>query len=330
MTRVGLLFNKPLPEGAPNWESSADVLVQVAAIEAALAALGHTPLRLPFTRDLNAGLARITAANPDCAINLCESVDENPLLIGHPAAMLELLDLPFSGSPAMALLVSTDKVASKHLLRGAGLPTPAFFLYQGGEVVIPAGLRFPVILKPRFEDASIGIDQESVLADQAALAASLPHFHARYGPILVEEFVSGREFNIALLGNDPPQVLPLAEIDFTGLPDHLHRIVGYRAKWDEDSVEYRHTNRAFPTDLPEALRLRLRQVATEAFHLFGLRDYGRVDLRLDVNNEPYVLEVNANPCLSPDAGFAAAAQAGGLDYQAMVNELLRLVLQRMP
>ena len=328
--RVGLLHNEPLPEGAPNWESSADVLIQVAAIETVLAELGHTPLRLPFTRDLTAVLGRITTAKTDCIINLCESVDEDPLLVGHPAAVLELLRLPFSGSTASALLLSTDKAVSKQLLHGAGLPTPGFFLYEGGEVVIPDGLRFPVILKPRFQDASIGIDQESVIPQQALLAEPLRRFHGQYGPILVEEFISGREFNIALMGNAPLRVLPMAEIDFTGLPDHLHRIVGYRAKWEEDSLEYRHTNRVFPNDLSSVLTERLRQLARDCFRLFGLRDYGRIDLRLDEHHEPFVLEVNANPCLSPDAGFAAAARQGSLDYPAMVNELLQLVCQRMP
>lgn len=330
MIRVGLLFNEPLPEGAPNWESSADVLIQVAAIETALAALGHAAVRLPFTRDLNANLARITAGMTNLIINLCESVDEDPLLSGHPAAVLELLDLPFTGSSAMALLLSTDKVTSKQLLRGADLPTPGFFLYQGRELIIPLGLHFPVILKPRYQDASIGIDQESVVSNKSTLASTLPHFYAQYGPIIVEEFVCGREFNIALIGNAPLRVLPIAEIDFAGMPDHLHRIVGYRAKWEENSVEYRHTNRVFPTDLATSLTKHLQQLATETFNLFGLRDYGRVDMRLNANNEPYVLEVNANPCLSPEAGFAAAAKGGGLDYPAMIDELLKLVCQRMP
>lgn len=330
MTRVGLLFNEPLPEGAPNWESSADVLIQVAAIETALAALGHAAVRLPFTRDLSANLVRINAGMSNLIVNLCESVDEDPLLSGHPAAVLELLGLPFTGSSAIALLLSTDKVTSKQLLRGAALPTPGFFLYSGGEVIIPAELHFPVILKPRYQDASIGIDQESVLSDKSALTFTLPRFYAQYGPIMVEEFVCGREFNIALIGNAPTRVLPIAEIDFVGMPDHLHRIVGYRAKWEESSVEYRHTNRVFPTDLATPLTKHLQQLAVETFNLFGLRDYGRVDMRLDANNEPYVLEVNANPCLSPDAGFAVAAKRGGLDYSTMVGELLKLVCQRIP
>lgn len=326
---IGIIYNEPLPEGTPNWESSADVLVQVEAIEQALVELGHASVRLPFTRDLAATVARIQAARIDRAFNLCESVDEDPLLIGHPAAVLELLGIPFTGSPAMALMLSTDKVAVKQLLHGAGIKTPAFFLYDGGEATVPAKLPLPVILKPRYQDASIGIDQDSVVSRRADLSATLKRFYTRYGPILVEEYVTGREFNISLFGHPVPRVMPLAEIDFTGLPDHLHRIVGYRAKWDQDSVEYRHTGRVFPDDLPAPLVQRMQRLAADCFRLFGLRDYGRIDLRFDEHDEPQVLEVNANPCLSPDAGFAAAVAESGTDYTGMAREFLCLLETRV-
>jgi D-alanine-D-alanine ligase len=182
-------------------------------------------------------------------------------------------------------------------------------------------------MKPRWQDASIGIDQESLLRSPASLAAALAAHYASFGPLVVEEYLAGREFNVALLGYPAPRVLPLAEIDFSGFPADLFRIVGYRAKWDEDSPEYRATNRVFPA-LPAPLAAELRRVAAECFHLFDLRDYGRVDLRLDGQGRVQVLEINANPCLSPDAGFPAAAAASGLDYTAMVAELLTLVTKR--
>lgn len=324
---IGIIHNRPIPRGEPNWESSLDVMVQVEAISAALSERGRPHAVIPFDRDLLTFVSRLRQAEVDLVFNLCESVDDDPLLIGHPAAVLELLGLPFTGSSAMALTVSTDKVLVKRAMQAAGLPTPDFFLYEGGGVALPPGLTFPLLMKPRWQDASIGIDQESLLRSPTGIEAALADHYASFGPLVVEEYMEGREFNVSLLGYPDPRVLPLAEIDFTGFPADLFRIVGYRAKWDEDSPEYRTTNRLFP-ELPAALADELRRVAAACFHLFNLRDYGRVDLRLDNQGRAQVLELNANPCLSPDAGFTAAAAESGLDYPAMVNELLDLVLKR--
>ncbi|OGQ88771.1 MAG: hypothetical protein A2512_03990 [Deltaproteobacteria bacterium RIFOXYD12_FULL_56_24] len=327
--KIGIIHNEPIPKGEPNWESSADVLVQVEAIEAALRDLGQPQVRIPFTRDLGSFVSQVKAAGIALAFNLCESVDEDPLLIGHPAAVLELLGIPFSGSSAMALLLSTDKLTIKRLLTASGLHTPAFFLYEGNEVLRPAGLNFPVILKPRYQDASIGIEQESVVENSADLLPRLEDLYARYGAILVEEYVAGREFNVSLFGYPKARVMPLAEIDFSGFPAELHRIVSYKAKWDEDSFEYHHTRRIFPDNLPEPLQQAMRHLAQDCFALFGLRDYARVDLRLDRHGRLTILEINANPCLSPDAGFSAAVAESKMSYTEMVGEFLRLVTRRV-
>jgi len=327
--KVGIIHNEPIPQGEPNWESSADVLAQVEAIEGALNELGQPHVRIPFTRDLARFVSQVQAAGIAVAFNLCESVDEDPLLIGHPAAVLELLGIPFTGSSAMALLLSTDKLTVKRLLNGSGLRTPPFFLYEGGEVLRPGGLNFPVILKPRFQDASIGIAQESVVEKSGDLLARLEDHYARHGAILVEEYVAGREFNVSLFGYPHPRVMPLAEIDFSGFPANLHRIVSYKAKWDPESFEYQHTQRVFPDNLPETLQQTLRHLAQECFHLFGLRDYARVDLRLDGQGRLAILEINANPCLSPDGGFPAAVGKSAMTYTEMIGEFIRLVALRV-
>jgi len=327
--KVGIIHNEPIPQGEPNWESSADVLAQVEAIKAALNELGQPHVRIPFTRDLGRFVSQVQAAGIDVAFNLCESVDEDPLLIGHPAAVLELLGVPFTGSSAMALLLSTDKLTVKRLLAASGLNTPAFFLYEGGEVLRPAGLNFPVILKPRFQDASIGIEQESVVKESAELLPRLEDLYSQYGAILAEEYVAGREFNVSLFGYPKAQVMPLAEIDFSGFPADLHRIVSYKAKWDEDSFEYHHTQRIFPDNLPEALQQTMRHMAQDCFALFGLRDYARVDLRLDQHGRLSILEINANPCLSPDAGFPAAVHKNAMSYTEMIGEFVRMVSLRV-
>jgi len=325
---VGIVHNRPIPAGEPNWESSADVLAQVEAIEASLGELGHHPVRIPFSRDVGGFVAGFKEARVACVFNLCESVDDDPMLIGHPAAVLELLGVPFTGSSSLALSLTTDKLTVKRLLQAAGVQTPAFLHYDGGEILRLPDFIYPVILKPRCQDASIGIDQDSIAGNSKELLRKLHEFHALYGPILVEEYIAGREFNIALFGYPSPKVMPLAEIDFSGLPEGLYPIVGYRAKWDADSPEYHHTNRFFPHNLSSHLQRTMRRVAKDCFQLFGLRDYGRVDLRVDERGRLNILEINANPCLSPDAGFPAAVAQNGLNYTEMVREFIQFVSQR--
>ena len=324
---IGLVHNEPIPEGQANWESSVDVMAQVEAIEAALVRLGYTTVRIPFTRDLGRFIRRIEEAGISMAFNLCESVDDNPQFVAHPAAVMELMNIAISGSPAAALMSTTDKHLVKLALQAAGLNTPRSILFSGGELTNYSHLQFPVILKPQFQDASIGIDQESVISDPDRLPVTLREFYAMYGPIVVEEYIDGREFNISLLGTLEPRVMPVAEIDFSGFPDDLFKIVGYRAKWEPESIEYKESRRTFPA-LPENVITNMAAVSAQCYQLFGLRDYGRVDLRLDQNGKIYVLEINANPCLSPDAGFPAAVQQSGLDYTAMVEKFVSFVSTR--
>lgn len=327
--RIGVIHNQPIPEGEPNWESSVDVMVQVEAITAALTELGHKPVTIPFTRDLVSFIKCLQQEKPAFVFNLCESVDEDPHLIGHPAAVLELLNLPFTGSSSVALTVSTDKLLVKRLLVAAGIRTTPFFYFENGDVPKPLELKFPLIMKPRWQDASIGIDQESIILNGKGLKKTLGDYFRRFGPLLVEEYIEGREFNVSLLGDPVARIMPLAEIDFSDFPPNLFKIVGYRAKWDEESAEYRSTRRVFPDDLSPDLARTIRRVARDCFKLFGLRDYGRVDLRVDYRGRVNVLEVNANPCLSPDAGFTAAVTRADLDYRGMVGELVDQVSRRI-
>ncbi len=321
---IGLVHNQPIPKGQVNWQSSLDVMEQVEAIETSLDHLGYQTARIPFTRNLGRFVRETAEAKISMAFNLCESVDDNPQFVAHPAAVMELLNIPFTGSSAAALMSTTDKHLVKLALQAAGLNTPRSFLFSGREVLKVDQLKFPVILKPQFQDASIGIDQESVISDPSRLPETLREFHRIFGPIVVEEYIDGREFNISLTGSINPEVLPAAEIDFSGFPENLFKIVGYRAKWEPESIEYKETRRTFPT-LPESAVAEMNAVSTQCYQMFGLRDYGRVDLRLDNNGKIYVLEINANPCLSPDAGFPAAVQRSGLDYTAMVEKFVTFV-----
>ena len=327
-TVIGIMHNEPVDPGGPFSEASTDVLTQVHAIGEALQSLGHPWAALPFHRDFSPVMARIAREGISPIVNLCETVDEEARLCGHPAAMLEVLGLPFTGSPAIALMLTTDKLLTKRLLKASRCMTPDYVFYDGTRPLRTQGLTYPVIVKPRFEDASIGIDQDSVFECEEDLRKVIQVLFDRFGDLIVEEYIRGREFNVSLLGYPEASPLPPAEIDFSGFPGDLHRIVGYRAKWEKTSFEYQHTPRRFVNDLSPALLKALQDAASFCFRFFMLRDYGRVDMRVNETGKVYVLEVNANPCLSPDAGFAAAAEHAGWSYRRLVETLLSFVTQR--
>jgi D-alanine-D-alanine ligase len=325
---IGVVHNVPVPAGHAFAEASLDILTQVEAIEKALTELEYPSVRIPFTRDVSAFIQKLKQSRAEMAINLCESLDDDPRFVGHPAAVLELLGIPFSGSPSAALMLTTDKVITKCLLRANGIRTPEYLICDDAVSFDPHVLRFPVIVKPVLQDASIGIDQESIFEDRGELEKGTKELFDRFGTLLVEEYVAGREFNVSIFGYPTPRILPLAEIDFSEFPQELYPIVGYKAKWDASSFEYLHTPRAFPQDLSPILRQRIETTAVACFQLLMLRDYGRVDMRVDDHGQIHALEVNANPCLSPDAGFAAAVGEAGMTYSEMVGALVGFMAQR--
>ncbi|MDD5724011.1 MAG: hypothetical protein PHY29_09805 [Syntrophales bacterium] len=325
---IGLVHNVPQSGSYAFSESSADVMTQVASIEETLRSLGYVSRRIPFSRDIDAFLATFREDPINMVFNLCETVDEDPLFSGHAAAVLELLNVPFTGSPSSAITWTMDKAMTKRILKACGIRTPKYLIYEGSPHFNAGYLTFPVIVKPRFEDASIGIDQESVFESEVALKEALGSFHERFGPLLVEEYIDGREFNVSLFGYPTANVMPVAEIDFSAFPGEVHHIVGYRAKWDASSPEYHNAVRRFPEDLPPPLQGSLEKIARECFHLFMLRDYTRVDIRTDRRNRPYVLEINANPCISPDAGFVASLAHAGINYTEMVRNFVEFTSLR--
>ena len=320
---IALVHN--VPSGS---EDSLDILDQAAAIEKSLNDLGYASRRIPFTKDLDRFLSRFREASADIAFNLVETVDDEASLSAHPAAVFELLRVPITGSPSSALSFTSDKVMAKRLMRSCGIRTPDYIIYEGSVSFNASYLTFPVIAKPRFEDASIGIDQDSIFEDDRQLRRGIQPLYARHGSLLVEEYIEGREFNVSLFGYPSPQVLPLAEIYFSSFPHNLYPIVGYRAKWDRSCFEYTHTPRIFPEGIQPALANEIAKTALDCFRLFGLRDYGRVDMRVNPHDKPYVLEVNANPCLSPDAGMASSLARIGMNYRDMVENLVRFAVQR--
>lgn len=328
--RVAVLYNVDYedgPPGDPGYDARADVGVVAASIARELCDGAHEAHLVPVDGDLTALRERLGELNPDCAFNLCESLAGDTRLESAVPLVLELLGVPFTGSPPDALRHALYKDRVKRRLEASGIPTPRACVMASESD--PFGLPFPVIVKPVREDGSVGISWQNVVWCEADLRARVGEILAAFRqPCLVEEYVAGRELNVALFGYPAARVLPLSEIDFSGLSADRPRIVSYEAKWKEGSADDLGTRPVLHPSLPNAVAARVRRVAVEAFRAIGMRDYGRIDVRLAPSGVPYVIDVNPNCDLSQHAGMARAAAAVGIDYAALVKLLVRYALRR--
>jgi len=321
-------FEEARTEADPCFEARATVETVAHDVASALTADGvHSATLVAVDGDFADLRARLDAIQPSCVFNLCESLGSDARLETAVPTVLDLMGIPYTGSQAFALSAALYKDRVKQLLIQAGVPTPRGTLFERPDT--PCDLPFPLIVKPAREDGSAGIWGRSVVWDEASLreraAEVIDLFKA---PCLVEQYVAGREFNVALLGYPQARVLPLQEIEFSDLPADHPPIVSYDAKWRTGSVEDLGTQPVMHPDLPSASAARLRKAATEACRAVGVRDYGRVDVRLSAAGIPYVIDVNPNCDLSCDAGYARAAQSVGIDYPALVRLLVRYALRR--
>jgi D-alanine-D-alanine ligase len=339
--KTAVILHNQVGPGSPKDEL--DVLVQVDAVRRALAELGYAPLVVPFSLDVDRALRAVRRAAPLFVFNLVESVAGDGRLVHLAPALLEHLGLRFTGSGQEAIYLSSNKLLSKRLFQQAGIPTPPWM-----ENGAPAGAGDPgagtYLLKSAWEHASNWFADDSVVraggrgellpllakknrgqgaplpADRGAAAAG------PFAGFFAERYVEGREFNQALLAGE---ALPPAEMRFVEYPPDKLRIVDFRAKWEEDSFEYTHTQRGFDFAAADApLLAELREIARRCWDHFGLGGYARVDFRVDGDGRPWVLEINANPCLSPDSGFFAAAERAGLSYTRMVGRIVDECLSR--
>jgi D-alanine-D-alanine ligase len=326
-----------------------DVLVQVDVISQALRKLGHELAVVPCTLNLAAMQDDLARLQPDVVFNLVETLAGDDALAYLVPAVLDSMKLPYTGCTSVATFLTTHKLIAKERLLQAGLPTPAWITTTplslsgsgaGGEGQSDTPLSSygrgaggegfadtAWIIKGVWEQASRNLDEDSIVTgvDEAALRTRLVEQAARLGrPCYAEQFIVGREFNIAVLdGPDGPEVLPPAEIDFSAFPEGKPRIVGYRAKWHADSFEFQNTPRRFeyPT-ADQPLLGQLRSLSLRCWELFDLRGYVRVDYRVDQSRQPWILEINTNPCLSPDAGFAAALQQAGIPFDEAIGRIV--------
>ncbi len=316
--RIALVYDAAAAEGDV---ASRDVFDQVDAIETVLAGTGKGR-RFGVSLDLARFKEELEAFQPGVVVNLVESVSGADRLQALVPLLLEEMRIPFTGCGSGAMLLANDKIGCKKFLAAHGLPVPAAFGDEAGE-------KKDWLVKAVSAHASLHLDDASVLrsATREEVAAKICAEETAHGiEFFAEEFIEGREFNISLLGRPDggAAVFPPAEIDFSTLPSGRERIVGYAAKWAEDSAEYAGTVRHF--DFPgsdAALLAELVSLSEKTWRVMNLSGYARVDYRVGTGGQPYILEVNVNPCLTPGAGFPAAAERAGLSYADLIRAILK-------
>ncbi|HSW14508.1 MAG TPA: hypothetical protein VLI06_16795 [Solimonas sp.] len=340
MARVALLCNLIRPEllhdGPLDLVAELDSEETLAAVEAALRDGGHEVIRVEADRHV---ATTLVAAAADCVFNIAERItgcasDSRESLV---PALCELLGLPYTGSGVLATALCLDKPLTKRLLRAQGIATPAFQVFEQSDEVLSPALRYPLIVKLAREGSSMGLSAASVVDDEAALRQQLGQLIAAYrGPVLVEEFIEGREFTVGLLGNAVLEVLPIVEVVFDELrginlfdPDAPVRAMALAAGLALPESGGGHAS-VCPAAIDETLATRIRDTACRAFHALGCRDWCRIDLRLGAAGELHVLELNPIAGIDPSYLLPRAAAAAGYSYAALVNRILDLALARRP
>lgn len=315
--KVGILF-----DGMSALGQNPDVLIleAVEAVESAIETWGHDAIRVPVNPD-GRWVERVRRARFDLVFNLCEGIDGvaefEPMVI----AVLELFGIPYTGNSSATAGLCLHKNLVNTMLDSAGLPVPRWSLARRGEDVTSVG--FPAICKPAAEDASIGIEQRSVVRSTRALLARVEAMHEMWDEVLIQRFIDGREVNVGIVGDG---LLPIAEINFGGMPRGMWKIVSYRSKWITGSDEDIGAAPSCPADLPRPLTRELERIALTAWRAVSGQGYGRADFRIDRSGRPWLLEVNPNPDISPGAGLARMAGVAGMDYAALVRRVCEIAL----
>jgi D-alanine-D-alanine ligase len=316
MKRCCIIYNEP-EKGA--LADELDVLDQVDHIAANMAGLDIEVSKKSITDRFMIEIKDLAAEKYDFVFNLVESINNKGELNYFVPAMLNMYSVPYTGNPVEAIFTTSNKMLAGRMMRSAGIRNPfAFKPSQSASMI--KGKKY--IVKPVWEDGSMGITPESVFVFTEESAKRLKELDDSHW--FVEEYIDGREFNLSIVaGTDGPEVLPPAEIAFVDYDESRPRIVDFKAKWDIGSFEYKNTVRRFPgMTLSTGLDSALKEAAVGCWNLFGMRGYARVDVRTDENENIFVIEVNANPCISPDSGFTAAVFEAGYTFPDVIARII--------
>jgi D-alanine-D-alanine ligase len=294
----------------------------------ALVKLGHDPVlhELDGTQKSLLALARLDC---DLVFNLCDSFADDDTADFKIAAFLELIGKKYTGTGSTGLLLAQDKAVAKKIFAFHGVHTPVFAKSFRGRLDFSHDLQFPVIVKPAREDGSIGIEFSAVVNSIRELMERMDWLHQHFdSPVLIEEYVEGREMYVGIIGNDKPEALPVIELDLSKLPEGTPRIAAAEVKWGKGTKAYKDTKSAIATDLPEETVAALHHAAIAAYQALELRDYGRIDMRLAPDGRVHVIEANPNPWLSSRAEFTMAARKSGRTYTELIGEIVDLAMAR--
>ncbi|HYR52762.1 MAG TPA: ATP-grasp domain-containing protein [Candidatus Dormibacteraeota bacterium] len=335
--RIGVLYDEwaetkepalePKPEDVPKRKRRRDKPDREEVFDA-LVKKGHQPAY--FCLDGRAKtLKALASAEVDLMFNLTESYAGDDTKDINIAAYLDLLGIPYTGSGPTGLHLAQDKAVAKRLFAFHGIRTPNFATVYQGRLQWADDVHFPVIVKPKREDGSIGIAFSAVAGSIKELMERIDALHADLNaPVLIEEYIEGRELYVSVIGNDPPEALPIIELNLDDLPEGTPRIAGTEVKWERGTAAYRKTKLRFPEDLSENLVAEIQETAVKACQALEIRDYARVDFRLSPKRKFFTLEVNPNPWLHSTAEFSLAAKQSGREHTDVIQEIVDLALAR--
>jgi len=334
--RVAVVYNSyedaPPEAGTGDNSSLHHLRLMIRRMAQTLRGLGHDVVVIHLAGDLSSLQRKFNRLRPHVVFNQYDDVVHGALYEMRFAAFIRMLGYPITGSPALGLGLSRDKYMALSLLRGAGIaiPTDTALLERVSEVDHHKW-HFPLIVHPGQEHAGIGMGRDSVVHTKKALREKIREIIGSFKqPALVQGFLPGREFNVGILGGRRLRVLPLAEVDYSRLPEGIPPIMSYAAKWVATSVEYKRTRIICPAKVEARLAALIGDTAIKAFRTVGGWGYGRVDIRLDEDGLPRVLEVNCNPCLDKGIGLARAAERAGISYPELLQTVIKAAFEGPP
>jgi len=308
-----------------NWKTEFDVITT-------LREMGHTVFPIGVYDDLEVIRKAILDVKPDIVFNMLEEIHENSLYDYHIVSYLELLKLPYTGCNPRGLMLAHDKAISKKLFTYHGINTPdSFVIPLGNKLIIPKSLRYPLIAKSLVEDGSYGLSQASVVYSEDKLRERVFYLREKLGtPVLVEEYIEGREIYITVMGNSRIQVFPILELVFGNMPDDAHKIATSKVKWDWEYAKQHKIDNKILKNLPPKLEAKLKDMSKRIYRSLGISGYARIDIRLTKDGRMFALEANANPDIAYGGEVANSVEAAGVDYEQFLAKIINLGLKYQP